>query len=254
MGVKLELKNIKKRFGNKVVLDGVNLTVESGESFVILGGSGTGKSVTLRLISTLMDPDEGEILLDGKKINSSPTGKPQKKIRDKVGFLFQEIGLFDYLPIWENVSFYHIHKLGMKPKEAKMLALEQLEKVGIKEDSINLLPSEISLGMKKRVGLARVLAKKPSLILIDEPTSGLDPIFSSVISELIMERAKEIDATTITITHDIKSAELISDRIGLLYNGGFAWCGTSEEFSKSEDPAIIQFSQGNKTGPLKFIW
>ncbi len=251
MGIKVELVNIYKSFGPKVVLDGLNLTIEKNESFVLLGGSGMGKSVILKIVSGLMEPDSGSVLFDGVDIRSlKGRGGDREAINQKIGFLFQDMGLFDSLSLWENVAFHHLYKLHVKPDRARELAKEMLTQVGIGEQSIDLKPSEISGGMQKRVGIARVLIKRPGLILFDEPTSGLDPIMSNIINELTINCAKITNATAITITHDIHAAKIVGDKVAILHRGRILWFGSRADFASSDNEAVLQFVNGSSHGPL----
>lgn len=241
MGMLLEVKNLHKSFGNKIVLSGVNLTVEPSESFVVLGGSGCGKSVFLKHIARLMTPDEGEVSLNGVNIQ---TIEQDAYPLSKIGVLFQEIGLFDFMNVWENVAFHYTEVLGYNRNDAKRLALEHLEEVGIGEISAHIQPSEASLGMQKRIGLARVLVSNPELILLDEPTSGLDTISSQKIAEVSLKQIKKMNATAITVTHDLKLAKFMGDRIGLMHKGKFEWIGTPSEFEKTDNKIVQHFIAG----------
>jgi len=231
------------------VLNDISLTIDSGEIFFVLGGSGTGKSVLLSIIAGLSDPTSGKVLINDTDVH----GISFSRESNKIGYLFQDIGLFDSMTLWENVAFYHMYHLALKAKFARDMAIEKLAYVGIKEESANLYTSEISGGMKKRVGIARALACDAKIILFDEPTAGLDPIMSSVIDELISSCSREFGITVVMVTHDIKSTTSIADRIGLLYNGEFVWIGNKDEFASTKNEMIRQFASGSQSGPLKFI-
>ena len=241
MGISVKIKNLHKAFGEKCVLDGVNIDIGAEESFVILGKSGCGKSVLLKNIAKLINPDTGQIFLNEINIkNIRPYAYPVKKI----GILFQEIGLFDFINIWENVAFHYIEVLNYSKKDAKKLAIKHLEEVGITEASANLIPSQASLGMQKRIGLARILASQPELILLDEPTSGLDTISSAKIGKIALKKIRGTKATAITITHDLKLASYMGDRIGLMHEGRFIWTGTPQEFESTTNKTVRNFIEG----------
>ena len=243
---KIEIRNLYKAFGSKKVLDGVDLDVKKGESLVVIGGSGTGKSVLIKCIQGLLAPDNGSIKIDGEEIIGS-----QKDIHQKMGMLFQGAALFDSLSVWENVAFTLIENVKMPRKEAKLEAIRVLRQVGLAPDVADLEPAELSGGMQKRVGLARAIINKPEIIFFDEPTTGLDPIMADVINDLIIESAKGLGATTLTITHDMASARKIADRIAMLYQGKIIWTGTVKEMDKSDNPYLKQFISGSSQGPIQ---
>lgn len=247
---KIELKGVKKRFGEKVVLDGVDLTIEQGESLVVIGGSGTGKSVTIKCVLGILRPDEGEILVDGEPVTRL-RGAARDAFLRKFGMLFQNAALFDSMPVWENVAFGLIQGHGVPKRKAHDIAIETLAKVGLGTDVADLSPSELSGGMQKRVGLARAIATKPEIIFFDEPTTGLDPIMSDVINNLIVDMVKDVGATALSITHDMVSARKIADRIAMLYKGRIVWCGPTAEIDKSGNPYVEQFIHGRKDGPIQ---
>jgi phospholipid/cholesterol/gamma-HCH transport system ATP-binding protein len=245
---KIAIKNIAKSFGDKKVLTDVNLEVQKGESLVIVGGSGTGKSVLIKIIAGLIKQDSGKIFIDGKVMNN----KNKDLILNEFGFLFQSGALFDSLKIWENVSFRLIQNQNATRKEAYKIAIENLSYVGLSEKVANLYPSELSGGMQKRVSLARSIASKPQIIFFDEPTTGLDPIMSNVINELIILNTKKLGATAITITHDLSSASKIADRVAMLYQGSIIWQGDSLSMVKSNNKFVDQFVTGSSNGPIVF--
>lgn len=252
MEPKIKVENLHKSFDTKKVLNGVNLEVYDKESLVILGGSGSGKSVLIRSITSLLDIDSGKIFIDGQDITTlSPSKK--SKIMDKFGFLFQGGALFDSLRIWENVAFRLINTEKIHKEDAKAIAIDKLRVVGLNESVANLYPSELSGGMQKRVSLARAICTDPEIIFFDEPTTGLDPIMSDVINNLIIKSSKSVGATTITITHDINSARKIADRVALLYQGKIIWQGSVKEMDETDDPYINQFIHGRSKGPMTFI-
>ena len=248
--LKIELKNVKRHFGNKKVLDGVDLTVKDGESVVIIGGSGTGKSVTLKCILGLLTPQEGDIFFDGKSIVGIKKSE-RDRVNNKIGMLFQYAALFDSLNIWQNVAFGLIYGQGMPKNEAHEIAIERLADVGLGADVAPLMPDEVSGGMKKRIALARAIATKPEVIFFDEPTTGLDPITGDVINELIRDCVKNIGATALSITHDMSSVRKIADRVAMLYQGKIIWCDTVEAMDKTDNPYVRQFITGSGEGPIK---
>jgi phospholipid/cholesterol/gamma-HCH transport system ATP-binding protein len=250
MTPKIQLIGVKKRFGSKVVLDGVDLTIEPRSSLVIIGGSGTGKSVTIKSILGIIRPDEGTILVDGEDITHL-NGAARDKVMKKFGMLFQGGALFDSMPVWENVAFGLIQGRGMGRRQARDIAIQKLAKVGLTADVGDLLPVELSGGMQKRVGLARAIAADPEIIFFDEPTTGLDPIMADIINDLIVSTVKDVGATALSITHDMTSARKISDRIAMLYGGKIIWQGPTGEIDKSGNPYVDQFIHGRAEGPIK---
>jgi phospholipid/cholesterol/gamma-HCH transport system ATP-binding protein len=246
---KLSLQGVSKRFGDKIVLDGLDLDIYPGESVVIIGGSGTGKSVLLRCVLGLMEPDAGRILVDGEDVTHL-RGRERENLLRRFGMLFQGSALFDSLRVWRNVSFGLISAHGMKKKPAKEKADENLAKVGLGPEVAMLYPAELSGGMQKRVALARAIATNPEIIFFDEPTTGLDPIMADVINELIVERVRDLGATALTITHDMASARKVADRIGMLYEGKIIWIGPAAEIDHSGNPYVDQFIHGRAEGPI----
>lgn len=246
---KIRLVNVHKAFGRKKVLDGVDLDIRTGESLVIIGGSGTGKSVTLKCILGLLTPDQGHVEIDGKNMASLPR-KEQDEARSQIGMLFQSGALFDSLSVWENVAFSLIQNQKMDKAAAKQIAIEKLAQVGLPNSVADSYPADLSGGMRKRVGLARAIATNPNVIFFDEPTTGLDPIMSDVINDLIVSTVKTLGATALTITHDMSSARKIADRIAMLYEGKIIWIGTVKELDKTTNPYVRQFVAGSATGPI----
>ncbi len=247
--VKICIRNLHKRFGKKQVLNGVDLDLYKGESLVIIGGSGTGKSVLIKCIQGLLNPDEGSICIDGIEI----VGENHRIIEEmhgKMGMLFQGGALFDSLTVWENVAFDLIQNRGYSKKKARIVAIKVLRQVGLGSDIADLYPSELSGGMQKRVGLARAVVTRPEIIFFDEPTTGLDPIMADVINDLIIESAKDLGATTLTITHDMASARKIADKIAMLYEGKIIWYGTVKDLDKTSNPYVKQFINGSSKGPI----
>ena len=250
MTAKIELIGVKKRFGPKVVLDGVDLTIDQQSSVVIIGGSGTGKSVTIKSILGIIRPDEGTILVDGEDVTHI-NGAARDKVMKKFGMLFQGGALFDSLPVWENVAFGLIQGRGVARLKARDIAVQKLAKVGLSEDVAFLSPAELSGGMQKRVGLARAIAADPEIIFFDEPTTGLDPIMADIINDLIISTVKDVGATALSITHDMVSARKISDKIAMLYGGKIIWQGPTGQIDHSGNPYVEQFIHGRAEGPIK---
>jgi phospholipid/cholesterol/gamma-HCH transport system ATP-binding protein len=247
---KVELRGVKKRFGSKIVLDGVDLTIPRGESLVVIGGSGTGKSVMIKCVLGILRPDAGQIFVDGEEVTHLSGGHHDKVLR-KFGMLFQGAALFDSLPVWENVAFGLIQGHGMPRARAKDVAINKLAKVGLGPEVAMLQPAELSGGMQKRVGLARAIAAGPEIIFFDEPTTGLDPIMADVINDLIVSTVKDLGVTTLSITHDIASARKISSRVAMLYRGKIIWHGPTAEMDTSGNPYVDQFIHGRADGPIK---
>lgn len=247
---KIAIENLHKRFGTNIVLDGVELAVAEGESLVIIGGSGTGKSVLLKCILGLLAPEAGRIAIDGEDVLALSWGERKERLKN-FGMLFQGAALFDSLPVWENVAFGLIEGERMKRAEAKEIALEKLSRVGLSEEVAALSPAELSGGMKKRVGLARAIAAEPEIIFFDEPTTGLDPIMADVINSLIVECVRDLGATTISITHDMASTRKIADNVAMLHGGKIVWHGPIAEIDKSGNEYVDQFIHGRAEGPIK---
>tara|TARA_R110002094_G_scaffold202892_1_gene173999 strand:- start:173 stop:949 length:777 start_codon:yes stop_codon:yes gene_type:complete len=247
---KIELRNVCKSFGKKVILDNLNISIAPGESLVVIGGSGTGKSVMLKCILGLLTPESGEIYIDGEEITNQPA-HVREKLLLKTGMLFQYAALFDSLTVWENVAFGLIQAHGMKRGPAKEIAIKKLALVGLAADVANRKPAELSMGMQKRVGLARAIASDPEIIFFDEPTTGLDPIMGDVIDTLIRDCTKALGATTLTISHDMEGAQKIADRIALLYKGNVVWSGPAAEINTCGNPYVEQFVHGDVDGPIK---
>jgi phospholipid/cholesterol/gamma-HCH transport system ATP-binding protein len=246
----ISLSNVKKSFGKNHVLRGVNLDIAKGESMVIIGGSGTGKSLTLKCVLGLINLDAGTITVNGA---DAAKGDPGAFLA-KFGMLFQGGALFDSLTVWQNVSFRLLHGPGKLSKaDALDLATEKLRRVGLKPDVANLFPAELSGGMQKRVGLARAIAAEPEIIFFDEPTTGLDPIMSGVINELIREIVVEMGATAITITHDMSSVRAIADNVAMLHDGLVRWNGPIASLNQSGDPYLEQFITARAEGPIKAV-
>lgn len=246
---KIELRGVAKAFGPKKVLQGVDLAVPEGSSMVIIGGSGTGKSVTLKCVLGLLEPDSGSILVDGKETVGIDAQERDELMR-KFGMLFQGGALFDSLPVWQNVAFGLIHGKHMGKDEARTIAIEKLESVGLNKLVADLFPAELSGGMQKRVSLARAIATKPEIIFFDEPTTGLDPIMADVINELIVKCVKELGATAMTITHDMASARKIADYVAMIHQGKIIWTGPIADLDNSGNPYVDQFIHGRATGPI----
>ena len=246
----IELTDLRKSFGSNHVLRGVTLSVPKGESMVVIGGSGTGKSILIKSVLGLVTPDSGTILVDGK----DATQGDRDAFLARFGMLFQGGALFDSLPVWQNVAFRLMRGALKRPKdEAREIAIEKLRRVGLTEDVADRYPAELSGGMQKRVGLARAIAAEPEIIFFDEPTTGLDPIMSGVINDLIREIVVEMGATAITITHDMTSVRAIADKVAMLHGGVIQWTGPVEKMDTSGDPYVTQFVSGSAEGPIEAV-
>ncbi|MEM9342820.1 MAG: ATP-binding cassette domain-containing protein [Pseudomonadota bacterium] len=246
----IEMQDIHKSFGPKHVLRGVDLTVPTGESMVIIGGSGSGKSVTVKCILGIVPPDSGTVLLNGKDVAI----EPRDAFLARFGMLFQGGALFDSLPVWQNVAFRLLRGSLKRPKaEAREIAIEKLRRVGLTPEVADLFPAELSGGMQKRVGLARAIAAEPEVIFFDEPTTGLDPIMAGVINDLIREIVVEMGATAITITHDMTSVRAIADKVSMLHDGKIQWTGPVANLDTSGDPYVDQFVHGRAEGPIEAV-
>jgi phospholipid/cholesterol/gamma-HCH transport system ATP-binding protein len=246
----IELSGVHKAFGANRVLRGVDLSVATGESLVVIGGSGTGKSVLLKCILGLVEPDAGTIRLDGQDVRTAE----RDAFLAKFGMLFQGGALFDSLRVWENVAFRLLRGSLKRPKaEAREIAVEKLRRVGLKAETAELYPAELSGGMQKRVGLARAIAAEPQVIFFDEPTTGLDPIMAGVINALIREIVTEMGATAVTITHDMTSVRAIADKVAMLHDGVIQWVGQVGKMDDSGDPYVEQFIYGRAEGPIEAV-
>ncbi len=244
----IEIQDLHKRFGSHDVLTGVNLEIESGQSVVVIGQSGCGKSVLLKHIVALLRPDQGTVLVDGEDIFELPRAGLMK-FRKRIGVLFQSGALFDSMTVAENVGFSLKESLRMKRDRIREIVDEKLSLVGL-ADAGNKMPAEMSGGMKKRAALARAIASEPDIILYDEPTTGLDPVTGAMINELIVDVHKKLGVTTIAVTHDMASAYQIADRIVMLFGGKVIWDGTPDEIRTTEDEKVKQFIHGSSTGPI----
>ena len=247
---KISIRGLKKSFGPKKVLDGLDLDIGVAESVVVIGGSGTGKSVLLKCILGLLEPEAGSIKIDGEEVVGASTSD-RDRINRKFGMLFQSAALFDSLSVWENVAFGLMRSKDVARKDAKGVAVENLAKVGLGPDVAELSPAELSGGMRKRVGLARAIATKPEIIFFDEPTTGLDPIMSDVIDRLIVQCVQGLGATALSITHDMNSARKISHRMAMLYRGKIIWQGPVADIDRSNNPYVDQFIHGRAEGPIQ---
>lgn len=247
---KITISNLYKSFGTKQVLQGINLSIAAGESFVIIGGSGSGKSVLLKSIVGLVKSDKGSILVDDQEV-AGLRDPERNEIMKRFGVLFQGGALFDSFTVWENVAFALVQSKKMKRAEAKEVAIAKLAAVGLGHEVIGLFPAELSGGMQKRVALARAIAMDPEVIFFDEPTTGLDPIMADVINDLILKCSQELGATTFTITHDMASVRKIANKVAMIYKGKIIWCGTVDEMDNSGNPYVEQFIHGSSQGPIQ---
>jgi phospholipid/cholesterol/gamma-HCH transport system ATP-binding protein len=248
---KIRLKDVTKSFGPKNVLTGVTLDIGDAESVVVIGGSGTGKSVLIKCILGILEPDGGTIAVDGENVVGLGAAK-RDAVNAKFGMLFQGGALFDSLPVWENVAFgLMARNRRMGRDEARQHAVETLAKVGLQADVADLSPAELSGGMQKRVGLARAIAGNPEIVFFDEPTTGLDPIMADVINDLIVTCVRDLGITALSITHDMHSARKIGHRIAMLYEGKLIWIGPADEVDKTDNAYVRQFVRGKADGPIK---
>jgi phospholipid/cholesterol/gamma-HCH transport system ATP-binding protein len=247
---KIAVRGLKKSFGGKIVLDGIDLDVAAGESLVVIGGSGSGKSVTVKCILGLLEPDSGSIKIDGQEVAGLPA-REREALMHKFGMLFQGSALFDSLPVWENVAFGLIQGRGMDRARARETALAKLAAVGLGPEVGELRPAELSGGMQKRVALARAIAAEPEIIIFDEPTTGLDPIMGDVINDLIVKCVRDLGATAISITHDMASTRKIADRVAMIYKGRIIWQGPTASLEHSGNDYVDQFINGRAQGPIQ---
>ena len=247
---KISVRGLRKSFGRKQVLDGVDLDCRSGESVVIIGGSGTGKSVLIKCILGLLRPEAGSIRIDGQETLGLGRADRERSLQ-KFGMLFQGSALFDSLTVWENVAFGLVQGRGMDRAAAKEIALAKLAAVGLGPEVSLLHPAELSGGMQKRVALARAIAADPEIIFFDEPTTGLDPIMADVINDLIVKCVREVGTTAVSITHDMVSVRKIADRVAMLHGGRIVWHGATAEIDHSGNPYVDQFINGRAEGPIR---
>jgi len=246
---RLAWKGVSKRFEGRAVLDGLDLSVAPGRSLVIIGGSGQGKSVTIKTALGLMRPDGGKVELDGKNIVGLSEGA-RRKLFSRIGVLFQGAALFDSLTVWENVAFRLINADGVPRREARERAIEALEQVRLAPEVADRFPSELSGGMQKRAGLARAVVAQPEILFFDEPTTGLDPITAAAINELISHQVRRLGSTAVSITHDLASAQTIGDEIAMLHGGKIIWRGPAAELRTTDNPYVRQFVEGRAEGPI----
>ena len=247
---KIAVRGLRKSFGRKRVLDGLDIDCDSGGSLVIIGGSGTGKSVLIKCILGLLRPEAGSIRIDGVE-TVGLRHAARERLLQKFGMLFQGSALFDSLPVWENVAFGLIQGHGMERRAAQEIAREKLTAVGLGPEVGELRPAELSGGMQKRVALARAIASEPEIIFFDEPTTGLDPIMADVINDLIIRCVREVGTTAVSITHDLVSARKIADQIAMLHQGRIIWKGSTAEIDRSGNPYVDQFINGRAEGPIQ---
>jgi phospholipid/cholesterol/gamma-HCH transport system ATP-binding protein len=248
--VKIEVRGLRKSFGRKLVLDGIDLDVRQGESLVVIGGSGSGKSVMVKCILGLLAPDAGSIKIDGVEATALPASG-RFALMKKFGMLFQGAALFDSLAVWENVAFGLIQGHGMNRARAREIAIEKLAAVGLGPEVGALGPAELSGGMQKRVALARAIAAEPEIVIFDEPTTGLDPIMADVINDLIVKTTRGVGTTAISITHDMASTRKIADRIAMIYKGRIIWSDAADRIDRSGNAYVEQFIHGRAEGPIQ---
>jgi phospholipid/cholesterol/gamma-HCH transport system ATP-binding protein len=247
---KIKIRGLTKAFGPKKVLDGVDLDVMQGTAMVVIGGSGTGKSVLIKSILGLITPDSGSIKIDGIDVLTAPHHEA-KRLRAEIGMLFQNGALFDSIPVWENVAFGLLAEKKIRRSQARAKAIEVLAQVGLDATVADLPPSELSGGMQKRVALARAIASEPAIMFFDEPTTGLDPIMGAVIDGLIVDCVKRLGSTSIAITHDMASAQRIGDNAAMLYQGKVTWTGPAPDLLTSNNQVVDQFTHGRSAGPIQ---
>jgi len=246
---KLDIRHLAKSFGQNHVLRDVSFSIDKAESLVIIGGSGTGKSVAIKCILNLLSPDKGQLFFNGEDLLKMSKSAHEDAMK-KFGMLFQGAALFDSLSIWENVAFGLLNGTNIKKAAARDIAIARLQDVGLSEDIAFSYPAELSGGMKKRVGLARAIATDPEVIFFDEPTTGLDPIMCSVIDTLIIKCVRKLGATALTITHDMASVRRIADKVAMLHDGKIIWHGAVKEMDTTDNPYVKQFIHGDLKGPI----
>jgi phospholipid/cholesterol/gamma-HCH transport system ATP-binding protein len=244
---KLEWKGVRKRFNGEMVLDGLDLSVAPGRSLVIIGGSGQGKSVAIKIALGLVPPDAGQVVLDGEDVVGLGE-RSRRRLFSRVGVLFQGSALFDSLTVWENVAFRLINADGVSRKTARARAVEALERVQLGSELAPRFPSELSGGMQKRVGLARAVVANPQLLFFDEPTTGLDPITAAAIDDLIVQQVRQLGRTAVSITHDLSSARKIGDEIAMLRGGKIIWRGAAADLDQTDNPYVRQFVMRRANG------
>ncbi len=249
---KIRIRGLTKSFGSNHVLRGLDLDIAKAESVVVIGGSGTGKSVLIKTVTGLMDADSGAIEIDGADVLSLPASE-RRAMMSRFGLLFQAGALFDSLSILDNVAFGLVEAQSMPRKQAHEIALDFMAQVGLEPDVGAMYPGEISTGMRKRASLARTIATRPDVVFFDEPTTGLDPIMGDIIDELIVKCVQEFKITALTITHDMDSARRIGDRIAMLYDGKIIWQGPTAEIDTSGNPYMHQFINGLEEGPIELV-
>jgi phospholipid/cholesterol/gamma-HCH transport system ATP-binding protein len=250
MTPKIRIRALRKTFGEKLVLDGIDLDIMPGTSMVVLGGSGSGKSVLLKCILGLIEPDEGSVEIDGTDILPLPR-RDQESIRSRIGMLFQNGALFDSLPVWENIVFGLLAQRRLRRADGPARAAEFLAQVGLAASVGLLHPAELSGGMQKRVALARAIAAQPDIMFFDEPTTGLDPIMGAVINELVVACVKQLGSTAVAITHDIASARHIGDAAAMIHRGRIVWSGPAADLMDSGNEVVDQFTHGRREGPIQ---
>lgn len=245
----ISFENVTKSFAGRVVLDGVSLKIKKGETFVIIGLSGTGKTVSLKHMAGLLDPDSGIVMINGNRMDGASPGE-KESIRKKMGVVFQSGALLNWMNVWQNVALPLIERRSHSMSRIEEIVDEKLRLLHL-DDARDKMPSDISGGMRKRVCLARVLVRSPEIILYDEPTSGLDPVMSNIINELVIKMKAEFGVTSVVVTHDMNSAYKIADRIAMLFNGKIIQCDTPERIMHTDNPVVRQFITGELQGPIE---
>lgn len=251
-GPAINLQNVTKNFGANHVLRGIDLDIPAGGSVVVIGPSGTGKTVLLKTLIGVYAPDGGSLTVDGTEVIGLD-GVARRALYGRFGMLFQKSGLFDSLPVWENVAFRLLQQDGMRRKDARDRAIEKLGLVGLAPGEADLFPSELSGGMQKRVGIARAMAADPDVLLLDEPTAGLDPIMSNIINDLILEVMEKTGATVVSVNSDMRGAARTAQTAAMVYDGRFIWTGPTADMQDSGNEYVDQFVNSRAEGPIPTI-
>ncbi len=249
-GAKIRIAGLTRSFDGQRALDEVDLLLQPRQSLVLIGGSGSGKSLLLKSILGLVEPDSGSIEVDGRETVGMPQGERMQWMR-RFGVLYQRQGLFDSLTVWENVAFRLLHEHGMARSAARETAVAKLEQVGLSADVADLSPAELSGGMQKRTGLARAIATDPEILFLDEPTAGLDPIMSNIISDLINDRVDDLGASVISVVSDLAVVRRIADSVLMLHEGRVVWTGPVDDLDRTDNAYVRQFVSQSIDGPIR---